>query len=111
MQPRLNSRVALAARIAHIARAVLPMAALAASLAACVAGPNFVAPAAPAAGRYSADPLPNLAGSDSTPDSALAAPAQWWALLNAPRLDSTIREALAANRSLEAARGALAEAR
>jgi NodT family efflux transporter outer membrane factor (OMF) lipoprotein len=108
MLPRSNSRAAGAARIARVG---LTAAVLSSSLAACVAGPNFVAPAAPVAASYTADPLPNLAASDSTPDSTLAAPAQWWALLNAPRLDSTIREALAANRSLEAARGALAEAR
>jgi NodT family efflux transporter outer membrane factor (OMF) lipoprotein len=83
---------------------------LIAGVAGCVAGPDFAAPPAPAAAAYTADPLPNLAHSDTTLDSALAAPAQWWAPLNSPRLDSTIRAALAANRSLDAARSTLAEA-
>ncbi|HEX2790491.1 MAG TPA: efflux transporter outer membrane subunit, partial [Steroidobacteraceae bacterium] len=34
----------------------------------------------------------------------------WWAPLNSPRLDSAIRQALAANHSLDAARATLAEA-
>jgi NodT family efflux transporter outer membrane factor (OMF) lipoprotein len=80
------------------------------ALAGCVAGPNFVAPAAPSAASYSADALPNLAAADITPDSALAAPGEWWGLLNSQQLDSTIRQALAANRSLAAARATLAEA-
>src|ERR1700676_2761916 len=96
-----------AAGVARIARLVGPVAVLSSSLAACVAGPSFVAPAAPVAASYTADPLPDLAASDSTPDSAVVEPAQWWALLNAPRLDSTIREALGANRTLQAARSTL----
>jgi NodT family efflux transporter outer membrane factor (OMF) lipoprotein len=115
--PRLNER---AQDLAGLARrraraparvaALLPLAVLAAGLAACVAGPDFAAPAAPKSARYTADPLPNLAASDTTLDSALAAPAQWWALLESPRLDSTIRDALAANRGLDAARASLAQA-
>src|ERR1700722_7129215 len=79
-------------------------------LAGCVSGPNFVAPAAPSAAGYSADALPNLAAVDIKPDGSLALPGEWWALLNSERLDSTIRQALAANHSLAAARATLAEA-
>jgi len=75
--------------------------ALAAALAGCVAGPNFVAPPAPMASSYTAD---------TTIDATLPEPDRWWALLNSPRLDSAIREALAANRSLDGARATLAEA-
>jgi NodT family efflux transporter outer membrane factor (OMF) lipoprotein len=75
--------------------------ALAAALAGCVAGPNFVAPPAPTASSYTAD---------TTIDATLPEPDRWWALLNSPRLDSAIREALAANRSLDGARATLAEA-
>ncbi|HEY4972252.1 MAG TPA: efflux transporter outer membrane subunit [Steroidobacteraceae bacterium] len=84
--------------------------ALAAGLAGCVAGPNFVAPAAPSATSYTADGLANLSASTTSLDSTLASPAQWWTLLNAPRLDSTVRLALSANRSLEVARATLAQA-
>jgi NodT family efflux transporter outer membrane factor (OMF) lipoprotein len=83
---------------------------VAATLSGCVAGPNFVAPLAPGAKHYTADPLESLAASDATPDSALPPPQQWWSLLNAPLLDSAIRQALAANRTLDAARSTLAEA-
>jgi NodT family efflux transporter outer membrane factor (OMF) lipoprotein len=91
-------------------RALLPCALLIAGVVGCVAGPDFAAPPAPATADYTAHPLPNLANSDTTLDSALTAPAQWWEPLNSPRLDSTIRAALAANRSLDAARSTLAEA-
>ena len=94
----------------RIVRVLWPGTLLIAGVAGCVAGPDFAAPPAPTAADYTADPLPNLAHSDTTLDSALAAPAQWWAPLNSPRLDSTIRAALAANRSLDAARSTLAEA-
>src|ERR1039458_4596628 len=102
--PRSNS--------AAVAPATLSAGALtlAAVLAGCVAGPNYVVPPAPTAASYSADALPNLAAGNMLPDAALAAPAQWWTLLDSPRLDSTIRAALAANRNLEAARTTLAEA-
>jgi len=86
------------------------VASVAGCVAGCVAGQNFVAPPAPGATHYTADALPDLAASDSTPDSALPPPQQWWSLLNAPQLDSTIRQALAANRTLDAARSTLAEA-
>src|SRR5665213_3086822 len=67
------------------------LALLAASLCSCVAGPNFVAPADTAA-RPQSD-------SDSP----------WWAALNSPQLDATIREALAHNRDLAAARATLGQ--
>ncbi len=77
------------------------VAGFAAALAGCVAGPNFVAPPPPTASSYSAD---------TTIDATLPEPDRWWAPLNSPRLDSAIAEALAANRSLDAARATLAEA-
>jgi NodT family efflux transporter outer membrane factor (OMF) lipoprotein len=89
-----------------------PLAAIAAcaGLAGCMAGPTFKAPPAPSASHYTADALPQLAASDSTPDSALPQPQRWWDLLDAPSLDRAIRQALAANRSVAAARATLAEA-
>ena len=105
---RSNKR---AAHRVRIARSLLPPAVLSAALAACVAGPDFHAPNAPASTAYTSDALASLTDSGTTLDSALAAPAQWWLLLEAPRLDSSIHEALAANRTLDAARSSLAEAR
>jgi NodT family efflux transporter outer membrane factor (OMF) lipoprotein len=83
---------------------------LAAGLCGCVAGPNFVAPAAPTEGRYTADAPPTPNAGDTSLDSTLALPQQWWTLLNCSRLDSTIQQALTANRSLDAARATLAQA-
>ena len=86
------------------------VAALIAALAGCVAGPNFVAPAAPTTASYTAAALANPGDGATTIDPTLPVPDRWWAPLNSPRLDSTIRQALAANRSLDGARATLAEA-
>jgi NodT family efflux transporter outer membrane factor (OMF) lipoprotein len=88
-----------------------PVAALSAGLVACMAGPNYIAPAAPKSTTYTVDPLTNLRGSPTKLDSAIAGPGDWWSLLDSPRLDATIRQALRANRNLEAARSTLTEAR
>jgi len=77
---------------------------LTAGLCACVAGPDFVAPADSAPSRYTAAPLPHL---DSSEQSAPDPSALWWLPLNSARLDATIREALAHNRDLAAARATL----
>src|ERR1700722_1847524 len=79
-------------------------------LAACVAGPDFVAPAAPRPAQYTAVPLPNLESGEQRLDGALAEPEQWWTVLHSPSLDSTIGVALTANRALAAARARLSEA-
>jgi NodT family efflux transporter outer membrane factor (OMF) lipoprotein len=90
--------------------ALLSPAIVLAGLSGCIAGPNFVAPPAAAPAAYTADPLPNLAAAHTTLDSGQPAPDDWWALLDAPRLGDAIRQALAANRTLDAARSTLAEA-
>src|SRR5579863_228239 len=77
------------------------VAGLAAALAGCVAGPNFVAPPAPSVSSYTAD---------TGIDGSLPEPERWWAPLDSPQLDSAITQALAANRSLDAARATLAQA-
>jgi NodT family efflux transporter outer membrane factor (OMF) lipoprotein len=84
--------------------------AFSAALAGCVAGPAFVAPPPPAVTRYTADAPSIPANGDTTLDGTLPEPDTWWAPLNSPRLDSAIRQALAANHSLDAARATLAEA-
>ncbi len=120
-----------AGRVA-LGRAACMAVALALGLAGCVAGPNFVPPAAPNVPRYTATPLTELGKaasaaptSASTPaaaaaaavspaalglDSSVPTPAQWWSLLDSPRLDATIQTALADNRDLVATRARLAQA-
>jgi NodT family efflux transporter outer membrane factor (OMF) lipoprotein len=105
--PHLNKRGALLSPAIALAGA---LAAALAGISGCVAGPNFVAPPAPAPAGYTSDPLPNLAAAHTTLASGQPAPDEWWALLDAPRLDGAIRQALAANRTLDAARSTLAEA-
>jgi NodT family efflux transporter outer membrane factor (OMF) lipoprotein len=73
---------------------------LTAVLGGCVAGPNFVPPSSAAPDRYTAAP-----GAQPPPEPSSA----WWLALRSPRLDATIREALAHNRDLAAARSTLAQ--
>src|ERR1700676_5198881 len=105
--PRSNNRGASRARIAGT---LLCVTVLCAGISGCVVGPNFLAPPAPTATSYTADALANLGASHTSLDSTQPEPDEWWALLDSPRLDTTIRQALAANRSLDAARSTLAEA-
>jgi NodT family efflux transporter outer membrane factor (OMF) lipoprotein len=84
----------------------LSAALLTAALCACVTGPNFVAPADSSPGRYTSAPLPHL---DSPEQAAPDPSSPWWLALNCAPLDATIREALARNRDLVAARATLAQ--
>jgi NodT family efflux transporter outer membrane factor (OMF) lipoprotein len=85
----------------------LSLAALA--LSGCVAGPNFSRPRMDVPEGYTAAapagaPAAATAGNASAGDSGA-----WWLALNSPRLDASIREALAHNRTLGAARATLAQ--
>jgi NodT family efflux transporter outer membrane factor (OMF) lipoprotein len=84
------------------------MAASAAVLTACgTLGPDFKTPAPPSAtGSYV------MAGETAPSVAAIGAETQgeWWALFHSPELDATVRQALAGNRTLEAARATLAQA-
>jgi len=89
-------------------------AALAVLLAACAAGPDFRAPVAPAAERYSAAPLPAA----SVPAAAIAqdftpgpAPARWWTQYGSTVLDGWVQEGLDHNRDLQATQASLLAAR
>jgi NodT family efflux transporter outer membrane factor (OMF) lipoprotein len=108
-----------------IARGAVGLAAcLALAAAACTAvGPDFKRPAPPEVAAYlppePAAGAPMRQGQEP-PESAAAAaqrialgrqiPAQWWQLFHSPRLDETLRQAIAANHSLAAAKATLAQA-
>jgi NodT family efflux transporter outer membrane factor (OMF) lipoprotein len=86
-------------------------------LAGCAVGPDFKQPAAPATGRLTNRPLPaemavanTTGGSRQVFVSLGTVPADWWTLFNSPVLNGLVREALAANSDLAAARAALAVA-
>jgi len=70
-------------------------------------GPDFAPPRPPAASGYA------MAG-DTAPAAAAVGEAvagDWWSLYRSPKLDRMVRQAIAGNASLEAARATLAQAR
>jgi len=80
----------------------------------CAVGPDFKQPDAPQAGRITNQPLPAQTasaaaiGGDSQAFVAQGTvPADWWTLFNSPVLNGLVRDALAANSDLAAARAAL----
>lgn len=97
--------------------AVLAMLAVATALAGCASGPDFRAPPAPAAERYTAEALPaqtaaapGLAGQAQRFVSGQDIPAQWWTLFRSEPLDRLIRQALADSPTLAAAQATLRQA-
>lgn len=87
-------------------------------LAGCTVGPNFHRPAAPTVRGYSREPLPDTTASAKIAGGAAQRfvlgrdiPGAWWTLFRSPALDRLVKEALAANPSLPAARAALQRAR
>jgi NodT family efflux transporter outer membrane factor (OMF) lipoprotein len=96
----------------------LAAALIAALLAGCVAGPSYVSPQPDSPASYTAAPLTHQpapvapvapGASAASADEASGEPSAWWLALDSPQLDATIREALAYNRDLAAARSTLAQ--
>ena len=80
------------------------------ALTGCVAGPNFHSPTPPEAPRYTSEPLPSLALPAENTAGSAAVPELWWSLFQSPRLDETVRTAIAGNRNLQAAQATLKQA-
>ena len=100
-----------------LARKITVFTAAALTLSACMVGPNFHEPGAPATGRYTATPLPPQTTSAVGAGGAVQhfveggdLPAQWWSLYRSEPLDRLIREALADSPTLSAARATLRQA-
>jgi NodT family efflux transporter outer membrane factor (OMF) lipoprotein len=81
---------------------------------ACVVGPNFSHPAAPAAARYTAEPLH---GEDASASGTLQHIAlgreiegDWWTLFRSDAIDGIVKEALEHNRTFAASTATLARA-
>jgi NodT family efflux transporter outer membrane factor (OMF) lipoprotein len=83
----------------------------------CAIGPDFMQPAAPAAAGYTREQLvprttsapgENGAAQRFVPDMDI--PAEWWQVFHSEPLDKLIRDSLAANPTLTAARAALRQA-
>ena len=84
------------------------LASILALTAACTTvGPNFKAPAPPAAQGYA------MSGDQQTAEAQIGQrlAGDWWALFQSPELDQTVRAAVAGNHNLEAARQSLLQAR
>lgn len=92
---------------------------LAAALTACMMGPNFHTPKAPAVTRYTASPLPQK--TVSTPGAgesgksqhfvtAKEIPAEWWTLFHSPAINDLIERGLANSPNLTAAQATLRQA-
>lgn len=89
-------------------RRVLPLVSAAALLAGCTTvGPDFKTPAAPQAQGYA------MSGDAPTPQAAVGQQLEgdWWTLFRSPDINDVVKAAVAGNRSLEAARQSLAQAR
>jgi NodT family efflux transporter outer membrane factor (OMF) lipoprotein len=84
------------------------------ALAGCAVGPDFKQPDAPQAARITNQLLPAQTaparangGNSQVFVAQGAVPADWWTLFNSPVLNGLVRDALAANSDLAAARAAL----
>jgi NodT family efflux transporter outer membrane factor (OMF) lipoprotein len=91
---------------------------LAALLAGCAVGPDFVPPSAPDVQGYTPAPLPKGTASAATPGGQaqrfvrdLDLPGQWWTLFHSKPLNALVERALANNPDLAAAQAALRVAR
>jgi outer membrane protein TolC len=81
------------------------------TLTACVAGPDFVSPKAPAAERFTSEELPNIELATRAADAGAAPGQEWWTAFHSPKLDETVKTALAGNRRLQVAQATLQQAR
>ncbi|UTV80345.1 efflux transporter outer membrane subunit [Acidithiobacillus sp. YTS05] len=97
-------------------RAVMAMA-LAGSLAACAAGPNFQRPAPPTMASYTATPLsaqtlssPTALGEAQHFRTNARVAAQWWRNLGSSKLDALIEQALQNSPTLASAQATLRQA-
>lgn len=89
---------------------------IAATLAACAAGPDFQRPAAPAADAYTKQTLAPTAetavagGEAQHFEPGRDIPGEWWTLFGSTQLNALIERALKANPGIEAAKAALRQA-
>jgi outer membrane protein TolC len=91
---------------------------LAALVAGCAVGPDFVPPPAPDVQGYTPEPLPKSTASAATAGGQaqrfvrdLDLPGQWWTLFHSRPLNALVERALANNADVQAAQAALRVAR
>jgi NodT family efflux transporter outer membrane factor (OMF) lipoprotein len=96
--------------VKRIAAAVLLV-----TMAGCAVGPDFQRPAAPAADRYTIDPLraesvDAAAGTAQHIALGRGIEGDWWQLFRSDQLDRAVRDAIAGNQTLAAAQATLSQA-
>jgi len=79
-------------------------------LAGCAAGPSFQSPKTPPAERYTTEALPSLTLPGANGAANAVVPEMWWSLFHSPKLDETVRTAIAGNRTLQGAQATLKQA-
>jgi len=88
---------------------------LALLLTGCAVGPDFVAPAAPTAARYTPNDPTRADGGDTEASQRMtqgaAVPAAWWRAFESPALDAVVDLSLRESPTLETAQATLAQAR
>ena len=101
--------------LGRIARTVTLASAMAALLSACMVGPNFERPVAPASQHYDTQAEQKLGG----PNTAAGAPhlelgkqvvGDWWSTLGSAKLNEVMHKAIIGNLDLEAADATIAQA-
>ncbi len=99
----------------HASAGVLTAALL---LASCAVGPDFQHPAAPAAGRYTKEPLAPVTSSTDAPTGqpqrfvqGRDIPQEWWTLFRSPELNALIERSLKNNPTLQSAISSLRAAK
>lgn len=87
---------------------------LAALAAGCAVGPDFHRPDAPKDTRYTGKPMPaetaTAGGVSQHFSGRMDIPEDWWTLFHSKKLDGLVKEALAGNPTLDAARATLNQA-
>ncbi|UCI19940.1 hypothetical protein FJ970_02925 [Mesorhizobium sp. B2-1-8] len=89
---------------------------LATSLAGCTVGPDFVPPAAPSVGGYTAGVLPATSSAKISGRAAqrfvsgMDVPGDWWRLFHSRQIDAFVAEAIANHPDLQSAKAALRQA-
>jgi len=87
-------------------------------LSGCAVGPDFKAPAAPDADRYTAEPIATRTSATDVAQGEAQRflkgrdiPAEWWTLFRSPALDALVRQSLDANPTLQSTIASLRAAR
>lgn len=99
----------------RVARTALVPFAMSVLLSACMVGPNFERPAAPASQHYDAQAEQALGGTNKTADTPHVdlgekISGDWWSLLGSAKLDAMMHKAIAGNLDLAAADATIAQA-